>query len=285
MTKNVISKIKELKNTVVPRSDWKAESRAILLRSIYAEQAQAPKVTAMDYTKAFWQTIKIPAMQPAAVMFMVLGTFVASSLTINAAFYSLPGDSLYQVKIALENTHVSLVSDEERKADLRIEFVQRRVEEINKIVSQPNVTPEEKERKIKTAVAGFRQSAAAVNQELARVAKDIQSDSTDVNKEQTVRIAITVTDKAEELAKTFEEKVNVVLAESSEESVKEAQEVVAEVLQSIKSTRQVVEDKKAEDVASDNQETTEPAENVEAVVDEKLEAQIVTGSSTDEIVE
>jgi len=285
MTKNVISKIKELKNTVVPRSDWKAESRAILLRSIYAEQAQAPKVTAMDYTKAFWQTIKIPAMQPAAVMFMVLGTFVASSLTINAAFYSLPGDSLYQVKIALENTHVSLVSDEERKADLRIEFVQRRVEEINKIVSQPNVTPEEKERKIKTAVAGFRQSAAAVNQELARVAKDIQSDSTDVNKEQTVRIAITVTDKAEELAKTFEEKVNVVLAESSEESVKEAQEVVAEVLQSIKSTRQVVEDKKAEDVASDNQEATEPAENVEAVVDEKLEAQIVTGSSTDEIVE
>lgn len=285
MTKNVISKIKELKNTVVPRSDWKAESRAILLRSIYAEQAQAPKVTAMDYTKAFWQTIKIPAMQPAAVMFMVLGTFVASSLTINAAFYSLPGDNLYQVKIALENTHVSLVSDEERKADLRIEFVQRRVEEINKIVSQPNVTPEEKERKIKTAVAGFRQSAAAVNQELARVAKDIQSDSTDVNKEQTVRIAITVTDKAEELAKTFEEKVNVVLAESSEESVKEAQEVVAEVLQSIKSTRQVVEDKKAEDVASDNQEATEPAENVEAVVDEKLEAQIVTGSSTDEIVE
>lgn len=281
----MISKIKELKNTVVPRSDWKAESRAILLRSIYAEQAQAPKVTAMDYTKAFWQTIKIPAMQPAAVMFMVLGTFVASSLTINAAFYSLPGDNLYQVKIALENTHVSLVSDEERKADLRIEFVQRRVEEINKIVSQPNVTPEEKERKIKTAVAGFRQSAAAVNQELARVAKDIQSDSTDVNKEQTVRIAITVTDKAEELAKTFEEKVNVVLAESSEESVKEAQEVVAEVLQSIKSTRQVVEDKKAEDVASDNQETTEPAENVEAVVDEKLEAQIVTGSSTDEIVE
>jgi hypothetical protein len=219
MENKIIKEVKKLKKDISPRLEWVVLSRDLLLQQINPQKKrQAVRVGAGDYAQLFGQIFRQRMLEPAVIMLLVLGVFLGSSLAINAAFYSLPGDQLYRVKIALEKTHVALIPSEEKKVELKMEFAQKRIEEFNKIVAQADVSPEVKKKKIQVVVQEFKNNVAAANNHLNNM----------TDKDQTVKMAVAVSSKTEELAKSFDEKVE----ELSAVEKLEVEEIVAEAVQS-----------------------------------------------------
>lgn len=167
-----------------------------------------------------------------------------SSLTINAAFYSLPGDNLYRVKLALEKTHAAFVTGDEQKLELKIEYAAKRVAEIDKLVAQTNVDSATKKRNIEAAVNEFKNNVTDVNSHLARLNQSIkQSDS--VEKNHTVKMALLASTKTEELVKTIDEKVNQLTVDEQQDvssviaaAAKSAQETSISVQQLVQDANQ-----------------------------------------------
>ena len=123
----VIRKIQELKK-IKPRSEWLALNRDILLSQINPQRELTTlPLNWRDYSRVFVSLFQQRLLEPAVVMLFVLVFSISSSLVVNASFYSLPGDSLYPVKLALENAQVAITPDEERQVELKIEFAQKRV--------------------------------------------------------------------------------------------------------------------------------------------------------------
>lgn len=231
MEKNLFRELKKLKKEVQPRSEWLILSRDFLLREITDAGSASAKVNVFDYFFASCQLFRERLMQPSVVMISVLATFLVSSLTINAAFYSLPGEPLYRMKLTLEETHVALISGEERKVELKMEFAEKRLAELDKVVAQTNVTPEVKKKNIELAVKEFKNNVSAVSSHLTKISQALNSAPGSVDKTQTVRIAIAVGQKAQDLAKSIDE-----TASELKENDLANSEIVAEAVQSVETT-------------------------------------------------
>jgi len=231
MENNIIKEFKNLKEDISPRPEWVALSRDILLQQINPKkQYKSAHIGVGGYSQMFLQIFRQQLLEPAVIMLLILGVFLGSSLTINAAFYSLPGDGLYKVKLALEKTHLAL-TPEEKKVELKVEFAQKRAAEFDKIVQQVNVDPEKKKKNIQVVVKEFRNNVVSVNDHLNKINQAIK-ESEDIDEEQTVRMAVSIGNKTEELAKTIDEKIE----ELSAVEQLEVEAIVAEAIQSAQET-------------------------------------------------
>ena len=149
---SVIKKIKELQ-TIKPRLEWLTLNRDILLAQIKPQPGlDILNLGWRDYSQAILALFRQRLLEPVTVMLFVLVFSVGSSLVVNASFYSLPGERLYPIKLALENAQVAITPDEERQVELKIEFAQKRVSELDKIVNQTNVNAATTQERL-TAVA------------------------------------------------------------------------------------------------------------------------------------
>ena len=229
MQNNFIQDLKQLKEEIKPRSEWTALNRDILLRQINPDQQLGQQVVGWSgYAGLLNQMFRQTFMEPAVMMLLVLGVFLGSSLTINAAFYALPGDNLYPVKLTLEKTHVALVTDESKQIELKIEFAQKRVAELGKVISQDD-TPEAKKKKIETVAKEFRNNVSSVNSHLANIAKNSNTETKKItDPSSSFSMALTVSTKAGELAKSFDQTASE-LSEVEKDGVKQ---VVAEAVES-----------------------------------------------------
>lgn len=234
MERNLISEFKKLRNDITPRPEWITSSRDILLQTISAQSS--PKLVSVGLRGYFglaFQLFRQRAFEPAIVMGAVLLTFLISSFTVNAAFYSLPGGSLYPLKLTLERTHVALITNEQKKVELRIEFAEKRVAELDRVVSQMNVAPEEKQKQIEAIAKEFRNNVSSVGEHVVKLKHAAkQSSGVNIDRDNTVMMALTAGNKAEELAKTFDQKVDV-LSDMEKVGVKQ---IVAEAIESAQQT-------------------------------------------------
>lgn len=251
MEKNLTSKIKSLKNEITPSQSWVALNKQVLLNQIATDTKVASKVGMAEYSAMVLQAFRMRFFQPAAVMLLILGVFLGSSLTINAAFYSLPGENLYPVKLALEKTHVALVSSEEKRVELKIEFAQKRVAELDKVVTSSEST-EIKKKKIEAVTKEFKNNVASVNEYLNKVSK---AKITPDEQDQKVAIAISVIAKTGELTKSLDNKISQLseiekadikpivddAVESAEETTLSAQKIVDDA-NAVAQEDQVIED-------------------------------------------
>lgn len=71
-----------------------------------------------------------------ALIVVVVMLFGGASVTAYASQAALPGDALYPVKTSLESTQISLTNDAYRRAQLHLEFAQRRMDEITELLQQ-----------------------------------------------------------------------------------------------------------------------------------------------------
>lgn len=243
MENNLIKEIKKIKQEVSPRPEWARQSRDILLKEITAN-ARPAALGIFDYSRFISQLFRQYAFEPAVVMLLIFATFLGSSLTLNAAFYSLPGAPLYRVKIALEKTQLALVPGEKEKIELKIEFAQKRFDELNKIARQADVAPAEKTQQIKEAVAEFKTNVAAVSSHLNKIKETIkqleENKTVGRDKDQTVIMAISASAKTEELIKSIDQTIEVL----SETEKAEVQEIVADVVKSAQATGQSAQELK-----------------------------------------
>jgi hypothetical protein len=75
-----------------------------------------------------------------ALIFVIVVLFGGASATAYASQTALPGDALYPVKTSIESTQISLANDAYLQAQLYLEFAQRRMEEITKLLQQGRTT-------------------------------------------------------------------------------------------------------------------------------------------------
>jgi len=199
MHEDVIKKLKELKN-IQPRSEWQAQNRDLLLSRIGAShQVTAPEFSWLDYSWVLGVLFKQKMLEPAVVMLLVLGFTVGSSLVINASFYSLPGQGLYPVKIALEKAQLAITSGDEKQIELKIEFAQKRINEIDKIVAQSDVDSTDKQGQLAAAVKELQKNVASVQQHITK-----ENQSPDPDREKTLRIAISISSETKELSQSLD---------------------------------------------------------------------------------
>jgi len=73
--------------------------------------------------------------------------------TVSASFNSMPGDTLYTIKIATEKVQLALAQDDQMKINLRTEFAGRRIDEMKQIIES---TVSNKEDRLDQAISGLK---------------------------------------------------------------------------------------------------------------------------------
>ena len=104
---------------------------------------------------------------------ILLFLFGGTGLTVYAAQSALPGDALYPVKTGLEQTRLSLTSEEDRVAQIHLSLAQVRLDEIESLIQegrfdQVGKTSAEFEQQIQLAVEALKRLA---EQDPARAAE------------------------------------------------------------------------------------------------------------------
>ncbi|MFA6322582.1 MAG: DUF5667 domain-containing protein [Candidatus Buchananbacteria bacterium] len=235
-SKKIIREIKKLGSEIKPRPDFVTTNRDFLLRQISSQlPTENIKVGAFGYLQMFTQMFRLHLLEPVSVMLVIFGVFLSSSLTINAAFYSMPGSPLYRVKIALENTHAAMTTDDNQRVELKMEFAQKRVEELNKVATSVDINEAQKKEQIETIVAEFKNNVAAVKDHLAKMNQNLKQASSQgsvSDKEKAFKMAMSLSSKAQDLAQSFEQKANSL----TDNEKLEVKNIINETVESAKQT-------------------------------------------------
>jgi len=272
--RGIVGKIKELKN-IEPRAEWKTQNRDLLLSKIKSEiQPAEVKLSFSEYGRFFVQIIRQRfLLEPAVMILLVLGFSVGSSLAVNAAYYSLPGEPLYRMKIALERAQIAITPDENKQVELKIEFAQNRVDEFDKIVAQTNVEPATKTERINLVMKELQKNVVAVKQHIDKPASD-EKNILPADREKTLQMAFAISSSAQELAKSLDQKISDLSAVEQVDVASAVTEAVESVQQTDLSAQELIKETQEaqaaatstpetiNDVATStiNIQTTEPAE-------------------------
>src|SRR3989338_6499337 len=166
--KDLAKSLKQLKNLSAagaPCQDFVSRNKDILMMQIRNSSAEKKQILNI---RTLWQIAEavVPenlfkfAVKPALLALLVFGTaFGGWAATVSASYGSLPGDTLYSLKIAAEKAQLTLTS-KEAKPSLQVEFAGRRLEEMAKIASQPS--SDNQQERTKQAVKNFTKQVQAV---------------------------------------------------------------------------------------------------------------------------
>jgi hypothetical protein len=114
----------------------------------------------LDY--AIGSTVPL-VLKPMAVSLAAFALVVSGGLAVaNASFSSLPGDSMYPVKLAVERLQLSLATNDAQRAKLQVEFAGRRLEEMTELAALSG----DQVSNIQYAMSQFRKEAQTIQEEL-----------------------------------------------------------------------------------------------------------------------
>ncbi len=164
-----IAAIRKMGRTIQPNAEWMLRDREQLLakvRTNLAVQGQAPSLFAAfkEFYRSFIPTQLLGAVRGPVAAFLSSATLILGSSIagVSAAERAVPGDFLYPVKIATEQTRLVLASDTSEKIRLKTEFVVRRVAEIKQLTQNVPKKPE----RIKEAAENLKQDLDTVKNQL-----------------------------------------------------------------------------------------------------------------------
>lgn len=143
-SKDLIRSIKQLKNfgaAGAPSGNFVNRNKEILMMQIKNSSAEKEQVLSI---KTIWRMTEavMPehlfkfAVKPALLAVLVFGiAFGGWAATVSASYDSLPGDTLYTLKIMTEKAQLAL-TPEDAKPSLQMELASRRLEEMIKIANE-----------------------------------------------------------------------------------------------------------------------------------------------------
>lgn len=168
-----------------PRPEWMVQTRTNLLRHIEltSEQPAHRMVTLAHLWSALSlimpQRTVYAVVRPTVIFVLCFIVGTGGWVTaVSASLRSLPGDTLYPIKLATEQTQASVVGVLQGRAaatELRVSFASRRAQEVHKVLSSRGDEPQKKER-IDAAVAQLHTELNQVREELKQVHKDATPD-------------------------------------------------------------------------------------------------------------
>lgn len=131
---------------------------------------------------------------PLAVVLLMFGTWTGGSSLVSASRATLPGETLYNVKLLSERVSLRFATGSD-KTERRLEIAGRRLDEMVRLAGSGDFMKEEK----MAALSGrFSEQMAAVHEDLDTLPAD--------DAEGAVLLALSVDAKAEEYQKLFKEK-------------------------------------------------------------------------------
>ena len=127
--------------------------RALLVQELNAVEAPVTiEATPIFSFPSFAWFFHLPALRPVLAV-LVLSIFSVGSL-LKVASASLPGDTLYTVKLVREQALVRLAADETARTKLAVQFAVNRADEVRQVVAREEPR-EQKAQRVALAVAGL----------------------------------------------------------------------------------------------------------------------------------
>jgi len=194
-----LSTIRHAERGIVPDAAWVERKRAHLVKQVRNDLAsgvvfRAPRVHNEPpvFVSRFMQLMRAPALITASIITTVFG---GSLLGVSASERSVPGDFLYPIKIASEQTQLALTPDKADKLRLKTEFVGRRVDEIKTIVAAPDASSPDR----------LRQAAQGLKRDLDTVKTQLQEVKQDTPGQTAVDVAKLVDQKSDDVAQQLKQ--------------------------------------------------------------------------------
>ncbi|KKW30247.1 MAG: hypothetical protein UY72_C0017G0010 [Candidatus Uhrbacteria bacterium GW2011_GWD2_52_7] len=167
---NLRQQLKALKNSsqagAVSRSEHEAQKAKLLLAIGHEAQAVPAAVEPVSpvYFKWYLRNLVSRPIAISAAGFVLLTS--GWMTTVSAAADSLPGDTLYSIKLVTERAQLQLASLD-RKAVLHTEFAERRLDEVSALQGQ--VTGTVDPELVREAVDAYKSELASANANLAQL--------------------------------------------------------------------------------------------------------------------
>ncbi len=238
-----ILKSQVLHDSSAPRADWVIKTRVLLISKV-----PTPVTLEAKFQKNVWDfsfaLLDVKAFKRATVALVMVAFVFSSFVGFVSAANSLPGDTLYGVKLAAEKARVEL-APKRKKPLLRIEFAGRRLKEIIKVTEKKISGKNDKNHETQKAVTIF-------NQELRNVSRDLDILKNTPQSSETIQVAGKVGEKVDEVIDILRQEEKKIGGLSGAE-VKKAKQVALET--SIKTTQVLVE--KARESSEANEAVTD----------------------------
>jgi hypothetical protein len=110
-----------------------------------------------------------PILATFSALAVILGGSFAS---VQAAERSLPGDTLYMLKLVTEQTRLAFTSSKPNKVKLKAEFTNRRVDDLKTVIHLPEQEPGKKEARVRAAADIIKQDLDTIKEQLDEVQKE-----------------------------------------------------------------------------------------------------------------
>lgn len=162
------------------------------------------------------------------VAFVVLGGAVGTGY---AAYGSLPGEALYQVKKSAEQLQLKFTSSEEAKATLQVKFSKKRLLEAQKVLNNPDSEPKKEEAVIKELIDQNKSTSEAV--------ETVVKNSTSEKASSILSSLENISEKQKELFADIKPNSTAPIIEQAEKATAETDAKVAEI-------KKIIEDSKTE---------------------------------------
>ncbi|HUT22264.1 MAG TPA: DUF5667 domain-containing protein [Candidatus Bipolaricaulota bacterium] len=200
--KDIIKQLKSLR-ILGANAEWKKSNRNLLISQIKGQTAN----TKESAFKNFWYGIK--AIMPGsvktfvykpigAITLIVTFIFGASVFGVSASKGTVPGDTLYKVKLTSEKIYAGLTVGADKKTDLYMGYADERMNEMDKLQLHPEV--EGNQENMKVAIHGLTEQMTNVKEQLEKVKL------TPKPAQEIVDVAKKVDDKVDSLSEKIKQK-------------------------------------------------------------------------------
>ena len=120
-------------NSLNPRPGFVSASRRRLVSRIQQE-SRSPLPVPLTWGERLGQLFSAQKLAPVGfVLVLMLGLFVSGTV-VSASQKAIPGDTLYSVKLTLEQIALATSLDDKSDAELQIQFVENRLTEVQALI-------------------------------------------------------------------------------------------------------------------------------------------------------
>jgi hypothetical protein len=193
--------------------------KAVAQRIGYDTECKQPRYSYRDFLEYYMWDFTHVLLRPLAASVSVFVFAIIGWVSVaNASISALPGEKLYPIKLSVEKAQLALAFGAGERANLKVEFASRRLEEMVKVAStQYRIAPDS----VSVAVERFKNEVTTIKQELqeADEPEEKQTELAMAVGRKVESYATTVALTGNELAPEVKTQVEAVIEEAKEQAV------------------------------------------------------------------
>lgn len=216
---NNLKKVKNLESVGQPEAGWVLENRNILMSQINPQGKKSEEPVSKYYYEYVLEVLSAKVLRPAMMAVLVVGAYFGYSAVTLAAKASLPGESLYPIKVLGEKIQLAATLGDEGKVKLKMDFISRRGDELQQIAKAPD-DDKSKTVKIASTVKQITEDVSDVKAKIEKMAEDSSAASV-------INTAKVVDDKTLKVEKDLVDAHASLSTEVKKEVAKDVKEAIA----------------------------------------------------------